>query len=997
VGRSADTADAEGLEADLRRSLDGEVRFDRGVRAIYSTDSSNYRQLPIGVVIPRTIDDVVAAVAVCREHAVPVLSRGGGTSLAGQCCNTAVVIDFSKYLNRVLEIDRDRRLARVQPGCILDELRDVAEDGTPRLTFGPDPSTHDHCTLGGMIGNNSCGTHSVLSEFFGRGPRMEHNVADLEVLTFQGLRLTAGPTSDQDLDRIVAGGGGRGEIYARLRDLRDRHAAEIRTRYPDFPRRISGYNLDELLPERGFNVAGSLVGSESTCVTVLQATLHLVDSPPARSVVIAGFGDVYAAAAAVAGVREHSPIGLEGFDDVLVENNRKLGIHRDALEVLPDGAGWLLVEFGGETSTESDGKAERLIRKLRKEPGFREAALVDDPEVAEKIWEVRESGLGATAFVPGEPDTHEGWEDSAVPPERLDGYLRDLRALYGRYGYHGAFYGHFGQGCVHTRIDWDQRTEEGRRKWREFVEEAADLVLSYGGSLSGEHGDGQSRAELLPKMFGRDLVRAFGEFKSTWDPDAKMNPGKIVDPFPILSHLREGQDYQPKPVKVHFAYPEDGGSFGHATVRCVGIGTCRRMDGGTMCPSFMVTREEQHTTRGRARILFEMMNGAGEIDLWKSEEVFQALELCLSCKGCKRDCPVGVDMATYKAEFLSHYYRGRPRPRAAYALGLIPWWARAASVAPALANFVTNAPGLSGLVKRAGGIALERRAPTFARRSFRAEFGRRGSRVDRARPPVLLWTDTFTNYFHPEVARAHVELLEAAGHRVQVPDRVLCCGRPLYDYGMLDTARRWLRRILDELRPHIRAGTPVIGMEPSCAAVFRDELPNLFPRDEYARRLSKQTFALTEHLERRGWRPPAMTGRPALVQRHCHRQAVMGFDSDERMLGSLGLDYEILEAGCCGMAGSFGFEAGQKYRVSQRAAERVLLPRVREASAETLIIADGFSCRVQIEQGTGRKAVHLAEVMLEALRERRSAAGPKAGNRLERGGTENGRTGDPHG
>jgi FAD/FMN-containing dehydrogenase/Fe-S oxidoreductase len=970
----AESHTARALEMDLREAISGEVRFDAGTRAIYSTDSSNYRQLPIGVVVPRTVDDVIATMAVCREHHAPVLSRGGGTSLAGQCCNIAVVIDFSKYLNRVLEIDRERRLARVEPGVILDHLLNIAEAGIPRLTFGPDPATHGHCTLGGMVGNNSCGTHSVMSEFYGPGPRMEHNVAELEVLTYDGQRFSVGPTSDDDFDRIVAAGGRRAAIYSELRGLRDRVADEVRKRFPDIPRRVSGYNLDELLAERGFNVAASLVGTESTCVTVLEATVALIDSPPVRTVVIAGFDDIYAAAAAVPHVREHKPIGIEGFDDVLVENKRKLGHHVDELTLLPGGAGWLLVEFGGDTGKEANAKAERLRSKLRREPGFSQAEVIDDPAVQRKIWEVRESGLAATAFVPGQADTHEGWEDSAVRPERLEGYLRDLRALYQRFGYNGAFYGHFGQGCVHTRNDWDQRSEGGRRKWREFVDEAADLVISYGGSLSGEHGDGQSRAELLPKMYGDELVQAFREFKSIWDPDGKMNPGKVVDPRPILADLREGQDYRPRPVDVHFAYPEDNGEFAHAALRCVGVGKCRRLGGGVMCPSFMVTREEEHSTRGRARILFEMMNGAGEIDLWKSEEVFRALELCLSCKACKKECPVSVDMATYKAEFLSHYYRGRARPRVAYAMGLIARWAKVGAVAPGLANALTHAPGLSRVVKRAGGIAPQRQAPAFARRTFRSQFRKRGDRAQPGRPRVVLWPDTFTNYFHPEAARAHVAVLEAAGYRVEIPDRAMCCGRPLYDYGMLDTAERWLKKILRHLRPAIREGLPVIGMEPSCLAVFRDELPNLLPDDEDARRLSMQSFLLTEFLRDREWEPPKLLGRQAIVQRHCHHQAVMGFDSDRWMLERLGLDVEILDSGCCGMAGSFGFEAGEKYEVSQKAGERVLLPTVRQAAPDTLVIADGFSCRTQIEQGTGRKAVHLAQVIELALRESRPAA-----------------------
>ena len=955
------------LVGELQAAVQGEVRFDNGTRAIYSTDSSNYRQLPIGVVVPKSIDDVVATVAICHERDVPILSRGAGTSLAGQCCNAAVVIDFSKYLNRIGEVDRDRRVVTVLPGAILDDVRRVAESGSPSLTFGPDPSTHDHCTIGGMIGNNSCGTHSVLSEFYGPGPLMAHNVAAMEVLTYDGVRLEVGPTSDQDLDRIITAGGRRGEIYSALRDLRDRYADLIRERYPRLPRRVSGYNLDQLLPENGFNVAGALIGTESTCVTVLEATLSLVDSPPGRTVIVAGFDDVFDAAASVPLIREHRPIAIEGFDDVLVDNSRKLGMHTEELRLLPEGRGWLIVEFGAETNQEADDAADRLLSELKRSRGFRDAKIFDDREIEAKIWEVRESGLPVTAFVPGEPDTHEGWEDSAVPPERLSEYLRDLKKLYDRYGYHGSLYGHFGQGCVHTRTTFDLSTADGITKFRSFLHEAADLVVSYGGSLSGEHGDGQSRAELLPKMFGPELVQAFREFKSICDPAGKMNPGKVVDPYPITSNLRLGADYSPKPVRTHFSYPQDGGSFAHATLRCVGVGKCRRMDGGTMCPSFMVTREEKHTTRGRSRILFEMMNGA-EIDLWKSEEVLDALDLCLSCKGCKADCPVGVDMATYKAEFLSHYYKRRPRPRTGYAMGLIYWWARAASLAPRLANFATHAPVLSAALKRAGGIAPQREAPTFAEQTFKEWFRSRAPR-NVGGPPVVLWADTFNNHFHPDVGKATVEVLEATGHRVFVPRRSLCCGRPLYDYGMLDTAKRLLRQTIAALRTPIRAGVPVVGMEPSCVAVFRDELPNLFPNDADAQRLSKQTLILSEFVEKVGWQPPPLR-RKAVVQGHCHHKAVMGFESDQNILEKMELDFEILDSGCCGMAGSFGFERGEKYDVAMKAGERVLLPRVRAAGADTLVVADGFSCRTQIEQGAGRKAVHLAEVISLAMNDR---------------------------
>jgi len=955
------------LADELRRTLEGEVRFDRGSRAVYSSDASNYRQVPIGVVVPRSTDDVIATVTACRERAVPVLSRGGGTSLAGQTCNVAVVMDFSKYLNRVVWVDAEHRLARVQPGVVLDTLRAAAAaDG---LTFGPDPATHDRCTLGGMLGNDSCGVHSVLTEFYGDGPRTANNVEELDVLTYDGLRATVGRTPDHQLDAIVAEGGRRGEIYAGLRALRDRYGDAVRTGYPQLPRRVSGYNLDALLAEKGFDVAEALVGTEGTCVTILGATLKLVDLPVARSVLLLGFQDVFAAADAVPAIRELKPIGLEGFDDVLMDNNRRLGIHALALGALPPGRGWLIVEFGGVSAKESNAKARKLAKQAARFAGFTEARLLDDPAMAKAVWGARESGLGASAFVPGKPDHWTGWEDSAVPPDGLGAYLRELRVLFDRYGYTAPLYGHFGQGCVHCRVSFDLTSRGGLDAWRAFLVEAAELVVSHGGSLSGEHGDGQSHAQLLPIMFGDELVEAMRGFKAIWDPDGKMNPGKVVDPYPLDANMKLGPDYRPPMVETHFDYRREGGSFADATVRCIGLGKCRVTEGQLMCPSYAATRDEEHSTRGRARLLFEMARGGGEagIEMWRSEEVKRALDLCLSCKGCKTDCPTGVDMATYKAEFLAHHYEGRARPRQAYAMGLIPVWARLASRMPSAANLLTHGPGVSALVKRAGGIAPVRDIPRFAPRTFQEEFFARPPR-NLGRPRVLLWPDTFVNAFEPAIGRATVQVLEAAGFRVMVPKPWLCCGRPLYDHGMLGTAKRWLRRTLRELRPQIRAGTPVVGMEPSCVAVFRDELPALFPKDQDARRLSEQTFVLSEFLAREEWSPPrTFDGRPALVQAHCHHRAVMKLDAEEATLDALGLDWRMPEPGCCGMAGSFGFEDGRKFDVSMAIGERALMPAVRGAAPDTLVVADGFSCRQQVEQATGHRPLHLAQLIRLAL------------------------------
>jgi FAD/FMN-containing dehydrogenase/Fe-S oxidoreductase len=957
VGR--DTVDVRALEHDLGDAIDGEVRFSAGDRALYSATGANYRQLPVGVVIPRTVDDVVETVRLCREYNAPLLSRGGGTGLAGQTTNVAVVIDFSKYLNRVLEIDPEKRLARVEPGLILDHLRHQAEH-EHQLTFGPDPSTHEYCTLGGMIASNSCGVRSIMAQFYGPGPRTSDNVHELEVLLRDGRRLRAreGTSGDPEIDR-------------RLIELRDRYADLIRERYPKIPRRVSGYNLDDLLPEKGFHVARALAGTESTCVTYLEATVHLLYSPPHRSLLVLGYEDAPTAGDAVPTVLEHKPLGLEGIDQTLIQDMTQLGIHIPDLSALPDGHGFLLIEFGGDTKDEADAKARKLMGELKAgKDGLRGMKLYDKPEQEEHVWKVREAGLGATAFLPGKEDTYEGWEDSAVPPERIGDYLRDLGKLGSRHGYESAMYGHYGNGCIHARWNFDLSSRPGLAKYRAFVEEAADLVVSYGGSISGEHGDGQSRAELLPKMFGPELIEAFREFKSIWDPDWKMNPGKVVDAYPLDSNIRLGPDtFNPPQVNSHFAFLKDKGSFAHATTRCVGVGKCRHTEGGVMCPSFMVTREEKHTTRGRAHLLWEMLNGE-ELTQWHDDEVDEALDLCLSCKGCTNDCPVGVDMPTLKAEYLSHRYKGRLRPRPAYAFGLIDQAARVASKVPGLVNAATKTP----LFKLAAGIHPERQVPAFAQVTLKQWFADRPLQNGGGRR-VILWADTFTNYLEPEVGIAAVEALEDAGFHVVVPQGHLCCGRPLYDYGMLDLAEAYLRKVLSTLRDEIRAGTPVVGLEPSCVAVFKDELVGLWPMNQDAKRLKDQTFHfsefLTEHAE--DWEPPRLH-RKASLHGHCHQKATGGTGPDTKLLQKLGLEVEELEAGCCGMAGGWGYETGH-YDVSIACGERVLLPKVREAAPETVIVADGFSCRSQIEQaGTGRRALHMAQVL--ALAREHGPAGP---------------------
>jgi FAD/FMN-containing dehydrogenase/Fe-S oxidoreductase len=971
----------EGLEHDLRATVSGEVRFDAGSRALYATDASNFRQPPIGVVIPKTVDDVVATHRVCHDHRAPILARGCGTSLSGETVNYAVVIDFSKYLHEIGEVDTERRTVRVQPGAINEQVNIVT--GKHGLVFGPDPSTHAYCTIGGNIGNNSCGVHSLLARFEGDGSRTSDNVAELDVLTYDGLRLRVGPTPDDELARIIAAGGRRGEIYRRLAELRDRYADLIRERFVDIPRRVSGYNIDELLPEKGFNVARALVGTEGTCVTVLEATLKLVPQPPHRALVVVGYSDIFSVGAHLPEILENRPMACEAIDHLLFEDEQQLRIHPDALSQMPPGRAWVLVEFGGETQEEADDAARALVDKLGKDDDPPVGvSILDDPGQTRKLWEVREGGLGATAFPPDGRDHWPGWEDSAVPPDRVADYLRDLKGLYDKYGYRGAFYGHLGDGCIHSRVSFDLRTAGGLADYRSFMEEAADLVVSYGGSLSGEHGDGQQRAELLPRMYGPELMEAFREFKRIWDPDWKMNPGKVIDPYRLDENLKLGVDYHPKRTPVVFSYAEDGGDFAHAALRCVGVGKCRTPDGAdVMCPSFMVLREERHTTRGRARLFFEMLEGDVVTDGWRSPEVKEALDLCLACKGCTKDCPVHVDMPTYKAEFLHHHWQGRLRPRHAYALGLIDQAARVGAAVPGLANFVLGVPPFASLAKKAAGVTTERAAPSFAPMTLQRWFARRPP-ANLGGRRVVLWPDTFNNHFHTDVGVAGVLSLERAGWQVEMPQGHVCCGRPLYDYGMLKLARRYLRSSLRVLRPWLRDGVPIVGLEPSCVATFKDELEKLLPHDEDGLRLRELVCHFGEFHERFDVEPPKLAGR-AVLWGHCHHKATGGIEPEERLLTAMGLDVSRASGGCCGLAGSWGFEAGH-HDLSMRCGEEGIFPAVRDAPADTVIVADGFSCRTQIEQGgTGRRALHLAQVLALADRRGELALNGRAGRHPE--------------
>ncbi|MFI8997094.1 FAD-binding and (Fe-S)-binding domain-containing protein [Streptomyces sp. NPDC053542] len=943
------TADQELVRA-LASAVRGEVSGTAADRALVTMDASNYRRVPRAVVTPRDAEDVAAALAVCREHGVPVVPRGGGTSIAGQATGTGVVLDFTRHMRRIVSLDPEARTAVVQPGVICDELRTAA--AAHGLTFGPDPSTHSRCTIGGMIGNNSCGSHSVA------WGTTADNVSALDVLTYGGERVRAGQGWD----------GVPGALADGVRALVDGDLALLRTGFPELPRRISGYALDALLPEHGVDLARALTGSEGTLGVLTEATVKLVEAPAARVLAVLGYPDESAAAEAAHTLLPYRPLTVEGMASDLVPDPGGL----------PKGGAWLFVEMGGGSPEEARARAEELCRAAAAD-GVTDHLLVSDPAGQRALWRVREDASGTATRMPDGSEAWPGWEDCAVPPARLGGYLRDFRALLGQHGLRGTPYGHFGDGCIHVRIDFDLLSEPGIRRFRDFSHDLADLVVAHGGSLSGEHGDGQARAELLPKMYGTELVGLFGRFKDVWDPAGGLNPGMLVRPDRMDENLRFAV-LPKKPVDVEFGYPHDKGDFSAAVRRCVGVAKCRNTSvsgAGVMCPSFRATGEEQHSTRGRARLLHEMLAGDIVTDGWRSTEVRDALDLCLSCKGCRSDCPVGVDMATYKAEFLHHHYEGRLRPAAHYAMGRLPLWLRAAAIsrlAPVI-NAAARVGPLAALAKRAGGIAPERTIPEIAPEPFtrwldrhsRARLGD-GTHIFSSDRVAFLWPDTFTNHLAPSVGRAAVKVLEATGREVLIPGRgdqkPVCCGLTYVSTGQLDQARKVMRRTLDHVETSL--GSPVVVLEPSCAATLRTDLPELLPDDPRAAELAGSVRTFAQYLEEYApdWRPPRVD-RPVAGQTHCHQHAVLGDAAERRLRERAGLTGE-LSGGCCGLAGNFGFERGH-YDVSVACAEEQLLPAVREAAPDAEIVADGFSCRTQLAQLGARPGRHLAEVLAEHL------------------------------
>lgn len=934
----------------LRRDVRGVVADDRRTRALYAADGSNYRAVPDLVVVPADADALAAAVTLTAAAGAPVVLRGGGTSMAGNAIG-GVVIDASRHVNRILDLDPATQTAVVEPGVVLTDLLAAAKPHG--LAFGADPSSASRATLGGMIANNACGAHSVA------WGTTADNLQSVDAVLADGTRLTVASAADRAAS--AARPGREGELQRALQAFVDRHELLIRRRFGQFTRQISGYALHRLLPEYGYNVAGLLSGSEGGLAATLRATVRLTQLPKAKVLCVLGFADSIASADCVPVVLRHGPLTMESINSDLVERLptevREAAIHAG----LPTGRAWLLVEIGGEDETTAAQAARTMLEDLRDDGSPATASLVTDPKAQAVLWRCRTDAAGLATRRADGAEAWGGWEDAAVPPERLGAYLRGLDEVLGRHGLSGASYGHFGEGCMHMRIDFDLLSTRGIATYRDFVEQATDLVVELGGSVSGEHGDGRARGELLSRMYGADGVALFGEMKTIWDPRGVMNPGMIVDPPRLDLAIRHDGPAKDRHVATLFDYPDDGHDFAQAQRRCVGIGKCRQSSGGVMCPSYQVTREELHSTRGRAHLLWEMLQGDVIKDGWRSTEVRDGLDLCLSCKGCLSDCPVNVDMATYKAEFTQHYYERRPwkRPMSHWSMGWLPLWSRLASRAPGIAN---RFAGLQ-LTKRLGGIAAERDVPVFARETFATWFARRSGSTGGQK--VVLWPDTFTNYLAPEIGRAAVAVLEAAGFEVVLPAKPVCCGLTWVSTGQLPKARRVLERSLRTLEPHLIAGTPIVGLEPSCTAALRHDAPDLLAGNPLATAAAANTRTFSELLVDAGWKPPQVGGE-ALVQTHCHQHAVLGFDADRALMDAAGIDATVPDSGCCGLAGNFGFERSH-YELSKAVGERVLLPAVRSLPEATAVLADGFSCRTQIAQGTTRRARHLAELLAAAL------------------------------
>ncbi len=906
-------------------------------RALYSTDASIYRIVPQAVAKPRSVEEFRALLTHARASGAIVTTRGGGTSCAGNAVGPGVVVDVSRHLNTVHAIDAEAATAVVDPGVIQSDLGIAAAPAG--LKFGPDPSTFNRCTIGGMIGNNACGPRAL-----GYGKTAD-NVLGLRCVTGGGEDLVLGGA---DATRVEDS-----PTLTGLRELVGANLETIRTQFGRFGRQVSGYSLEHLLPENGFDVARFLAGTEGTLVAITEATVRLVADPPVSTLVALGYPSMDRAADDTMTILGFSPTACEGLDRRLVRIvEQKQGV--GSVPRLPAGDGWMLVEISGTDAGEVRERALAMLAAATCLDGF----LVDDADLAVRLWRIRADGAGLAGVSLPSP-AYPGWEDAAVPPAKLGDYLRDFDALLERYGFHGLPYGHFGDGCVHVRIDFGLTEPDGPTTYRAFVLEAATLVAGYGGSMSGEHGDGRARSELLPAMYSPEALSLFAQVKQLFDPDNRFNPGVLVDPDPVHHHVRAAG------LKRRPIFATDS-LFATDVHRCSGVGKCiadTTAAGGVMCPSYLATRDEKDSTRGRSRVLQELINGE-LVQGWDAPEVHEALDLCLSCKGCRRDCPTGIDMASYKSQATDHRYRGKLRPRSHYALGWLPRWGRLVTrFAPVarLANLTMGTPGLRSLLRWGAGVDQRRDLPRFAERSATS----RGVALPQGptpRGPVLLWVDSFSDCFAGAAVQSYLDVLYQAGYSPRLLDRPACCGLTWISTGQRDGARAQLASAVDVLHPYVADGVPIVAMEPSCQAVWRSDAEELLPEDPRVAELATGILTLAELLTRTpGWQPPDLAGRTVVAQPHCHHASVLGFQADAALLAATGADVTTL-GGCCGLAGNFGVEKGH-YDVSVAVAEHDLLPAVRAAGADAIVVADGFSCRLQLEQLGGHRAITLAELL----------------------------------
>lgn len=930
----------------------------------YSYDASNYRVRPLAVVFPSTIDDVVAVVGICREDGVPIISRGGGTSMAGNAIGPGVVLDFSRHMHRIRSVDEAAMTADVDPGVVLASLSNevqVVTDG--RLTFAPDPSSRTRATIGGAIGNDACGNHSV------RYGRMSDHVIEIDVVTSDGARLTASAgglratdTADTESDRRAA------ELNDRLGAIARTNLAAFRTELGRLPRQVSGYHLSNLLPENGFDVARALAGTEGTCAVLVGARVRLVPKPPTALLVVLGYDDVVDAARDIETILEYSPAAVEGIDDEIVETMR---VRRgaDAVGGLPAGSAFLYVELDGERRDRVAAQAEAMLDRLSALGRLREGRAVVDTAERAALWRVREDGAGLSYRPASGGESWPGWEDSAVAVADLADYLADFRALLATHGLTGIMYGHFGAGCMHIRVTYDLRTERGRGVFRAFTRDAAELVVRHGGTLSGEHGDGRARSELLPVMYSPDVMAAFADFRQAWDPFAILNPGSVTDPDPFDANLALA-DVPDREWRTSFAlHPVEAAAAGadpwvHAVQSCIGVGRCRTESGGVMCPSFRATGDERDSTRGRSRVLQEMVRTAPTMrEGWASDDVRAALDLCLACKACSSDCPAGVDMATYKSEFFDHYYRRRRRPLSHFTLGWLPFWLKITARIPTIVNLLLASP-IGRVIAAAGGVTRKRAFPRFAsRREVLRQVA--SATAPGTDPDLILLVDSFTKGFRPEVAGAAARVAGSTGRTVTC-ELDACCGLPWISTGQLARAKKVMRRAVARL--DATGDGPIVVIEPSCAAAFKKEVRELLGTDD-AERVSARVQSFAEAVTdwvNGGWIPGPLP-RSATLQTHCHEYATFGATVQRKALAALGVN-DVREAtGCCGVAGNFGFEA-EHYELSMSVAEQALVPALTSTGAQEPILTDGFSCSMQVKQiDPSRSGWHLAQLLEQAL------------------------------